>query len=157
MQTFLRITLVAAAVLGFAVRDARAKEPTGARPTQVVLLDPVAGSEGEAKARKTLFTSLTKHLKARGLTVTNSGSPRFRVRPSLVRVDVVHERGGVEVKVKAAVAFVDHGLVDAGFEQTASLRSESPKADPARLGAKALDAAAGAMAKDVAQRIAEKR
>jgi hypothetical protein len=35
--------------------------------------------------------------------------------------------------------------------------SESPKADPAGLKAKALDAAAGALAKDVAQRIAEKR
>jgi hypothetical protein len=157
MHAILRITLIAAVVLGIAVRDARAKEPTGAKPTQVVLLDPVAGSEGEAKARKTLFTSLTRHLKARGFTVTNSGSPRFRLRPSLIRVDVVRERRGAEVKVKAAVAFVDHGLVDAGFEQTASVGSESPKADPAGLKAKALDAAAGALAKDVAQRIAEKR
>jgi hypothetical protein len=157
MQAFLRVTLIAAMILGIAVRDARAKEPTGPKPTQVVLLDPVAGSGGEAKARKTLFTSLTKRLQARGFTVTNSGSPRFRLRPSLIRVDVVRERGGVEVKVKTAVAFVDHGLVDAGFERTASLRAESPKADPARLATKALDVAAGALAKDVAERIAEKR
>jgi hypothetical protein len=157
MQVLLRLTLAASLVLGIAVREARGKEPTGARATRVVLLDPVAGSEGEAKARRTLFAALTKHLKACGFTVATSGSPTFRVRPTLNRMDVVRERGGVEVKARASVTFVNHGLMDAGFERTASVRVESPKADPARLVARALDAAAGALARDVADRVAELR
>jgi hypothetical protein len=157
MRDLLRIALVTVLALGFAARDARATEPTAPRSTPVVLLDPVAGSERDAKARKTLFTALTKHLKARGLAVTTSGAPLYRLRPTLARVDVLRERGGVEVKVKTDVAFVRHGLMDAGFERTASLRAENSKADASRLTAQALDAAAGALARDVAEHIATRK
>ncbi len=152
-----RLALAAFLALGVASQDARAKEPAAARPAQAVLLDPVAGSEADAKARQALFTYLTKHLKARGLTVARSGSPPVRLRPTLLRVDVVRDRSSVEAKVKTSVAFVFHGLIDAGFERTATVRAGSPKADPYRITLSALDAAAGALAQDVAERVAEKK
>jgi hypothetical protein len=155
MQALLRIAVVSAVLFGAAPRDVRAKEPAAAKPTQVVLLDPVTGSDGDANARKTLYTSLTRHLKAQGFTVTSSGSPRFRLRPSLIRLDVVRKGGAVEVAAKTAIAVVEHGRLDTGFERLATVRSENPKARSAQLTASAIDAAAGALAKDAAGRIAE--
>lgn len=157
MPVLPRLALAAFLVLGVASQDAHAKEPAAATPTRAVLLDPVAGSEADARARQALFTYLTKHLKARGFTVARSGTPPVRLRPTLLRVDVVRDRSGVEVKVKTSVTLVFHGLMDAGFERTATVRAGSPKADASRITSSALDAAAGALAQDVAERVAEKK
>ena len=149
--------MVSVVLFGSVSRDTGAMEPAAAKADRVVLLDPVTGSEGDASARQTLYTSLARHLKAQGFTVTSSGSPRFRVRPSLVRLDVVRKGGAVEVAVKTSIAVVDNGRLDTGFERLASIRSENPKAGSTRLAKTALDAAASALAKDVAGRIAEKK
>lgn len=155
MQALLRIAVVSAVLIGTASQGDSAKKSTAAKPDRVVLLDPVTGSDGDASTRKTLHASLARHLKSRGFSVTVSGSPRFRLMPSLVRLDVVRTRGAVEVEVEVAIVLVDHGKMDAGFRRVASVRSENPKTGSTHLTATALAAAARALARDVAGRIAE--
>ena len=157
MTAHLRIVLAGALALGPAVTPALKGGARPARPAaRVVTVEPVQGDHGDATARATLRASLSKYLRAQGFTVGESPArPRYRLRPSVLRLEVAQGRAGVDVEVRASVVAVEGKRVVAIVEGGARARAATPAAGTAALTAQALDAAARKIAEDLGRRIGE--
>lgn len=147
----LRLALAGALALG-AVAPAHAGT---ARPVaRVVTVEPVEGLPGDASARETLRASLKKYLRRNGFDLSEGAArPRYRLRPSVLRLDVQRAGGHVEVEVRASVVALEGKKVVAIVEGGARARSAAPATGPGPLTAQALDAAAHKIAEDLAHRI----
>ncbi len=142
------------------VRDAaaRALEELSSRGgSRVVWIEEAQGKGGES-ARAALRASLAKHLARRGFSVVRQGDrAAFRIKPSVLSVDVAESAGKVTIAVKASAVAVDgSGRMAAMIEGGARLKASGGALGAAQqrdLSARALDAAANTLSEDLAARL----
>jgi hypothetical protein len=136
---------------------ARAHAELSAMATRAVALDEPQGSRAGPEARAALRESLTRHLRKQGFAVVGATEPAgYRLKPSVLEIDVAHAGGKVSISVKVSVVAVDsQGRMAAMVEGGARLRASGGSAGQAQeqLAARALDAAAVSLAEDLAARL----
>jgi len=141
-----------------AVRQAAARALdevlSGARS---VTIDAVQGDKGDAATRSRLRDALAGELARRGFAVVaGGGEGAYRLKPTVLLLEVSQGSGAVSVQVKASVVAVDRqgrvsAMVEGGARAEASLRS----GPPGQLTAQVLDAAARNISEDLARRLLE--
>jgi hypothetical protein len=126
----------------------------GRRSARSVVLDDVAGSGGDARARSALRSALAAHLARRGFSLVGADGG-WTLKPAVLAVDVRDGGGALTVEVKASVMAIDgEGHVAAMVEGRARARAAgAPPASAAPITAKALDAAAASICEDLARRL----
>jgi len=141
-----------------AVRAAAAKALSEllAASVRSVALEEAHG-EGGATAREALREALARHLRKQGFAVVGVSEPAgYRLKPSVLEIDVAQAGGKVSISVKVSVVAVDsQGRMAAMVEGGARLRASGGSAGQAQeqLAARALDAAAVSLAEDLAARL----
>lgn len=137
------------------VRDAARKALADllAASGRAVVLDDPQGRAGDAAARAALKESLARHLRQQGFAVVGAGERAgYRLKPSVLAVEVTRTNGRLHVSVKASVVAVDsQGRMAAMVEGGARLRASG--GGEQQLAARALDAAAGTISEDLAARL----
>jgi hypothetical protein len=140
------------------VRDAAARALAALAPErEAALAFSIEETSGHAAvATRTAFRdAIARHLRDRGYAVVERGAG-YRLKPSLLRVDVEQGSEATVVAVKAALVAVDGGgRMAAMLEAGARLRAAGkvPVGDVARYAVKAADAAAGTLCDDLAARL----
>ncbi len=141
-----------------AVREvaARAMEEA-ARGARSVVLEEVQGGQGDARARGALRAALATHLARQGFAVMESDEPvGWRLKPSVLALDVQQSGTHLRVEVKASVIAVDGaGRIAAMVEGGARARALGPGGAQWQLASQALEAAARSIAEDLARRLLE--
>jgi ABC-type uncharacterized transport system YnjBCD ATPase subunit len=126
-----------------------------AAASRAVALDDPQGRAGDAAARAALKESLTRHLRRRGFSVVGAADPAgYRLKPSVLELEITSGGGKITISVKASVVAVDsQGKMAAMVEGGALLRATGGSVGPAQLSARALDAAAVTLSDDLAARL----
>jgi hypothetical protein len=130
--------------------------PAAAAGARVVSLEDAVG-EGGAEARTALRDALDRHLREAGFTVAASGG--IRLKPSVIRVDVLDSGGKTVVAVSATLVAIEAGGRMAAMVQGGARLSASGRISPEKrrtYAARALDAAARSLSEDLAARLAER-
>ncbi len=120
-----------------------------------VAIEATQGKGGES-ARTAFGECLARHLSSRGFRVVDAGErAAYRIKPSLLALDVNENGGKVAIAVKASAVAVDaQGRMAAMLEGGARLRASG--ASPAargQLSVRALDAAARTLSEDLAAKL----
>jgi hypothetical protein len=140
-----------------AVRTAaqRALDELLSASSRALALDDPQGGAGDATARAALKESLTRHLRRQGFAVVGASEPAgYRLKPSVLELEVTVSGGRTTISVKASVVAVDsQGKMAAMVEGGARLRATGGTVGPAQLSARALDAAAVTLSDDLAKRL----
>jgi hypothetical protein len=122
----------------------------------LALEDPQGAAAGPA-ARAALRDALSRHLRRQGFAVVQGHEPAgYRLKPSVLELDVSQAGGKVTIAVKVSVVAVDsQGRMAAMVEGGARLRASSgqPGGGNDQLAARALDAAAVSLSEDLAARL----
>jgi hypothetical protein len=118
-----------------------------------VWLDEPQGRAGDAAARAALREALARHLRRQGFAVVDEREPAgYRLKPSVLELDVSSAEGRTVIAVKASVVAVDsQGRMAAMVEGGARLRASG--GGEQQLAARALEAAAGTISEDLAARL----
>lgn len=136
---------------------ARAHAELAAMATRAVALDEAQGARAGPEARAALREALTRHLRKQGFSVVGPSEPAgYRLKPSVLEIDVAQAGGKVSIAVKVSVVAVDsQGRMAAMVEGGARLRAAGGTAGqaPEQLAVRALDAAAVSLAEDLAARL----
>lgn len=137
---------------------ARAFAELQAASSRSVVLDETRGEAGGAGAREALREALARHLRKQGFAVVGPGEPAgYRLKASVLELDVSQSGGKTVIAVKASVVAVDsQGKMAAMVEGGARLRASgggSTAAAQKQLSEKALDAAAVSLSEDLAARL----
>jgi hypothetical protein len=122
------------------------------------VVEETSGSAGSPRARQALHDSIARHLKGRGYAVVETGGG-YRIKPSVLRLDVDTAGGRTTIAVRASLVAVDgKGRMAAILEGGARLRASGAIADAAldRYSVQALDAAARTLCDDLARRLGER-
>ncbi len=120
-----------------------------------VTIEATQGKGGES-ARTAFGESLARHLSQRGFKVLESGErAAYRIKPSLIALEVNENGGKVSIAVKASAVAVDaQGRMAAMLEGGARLRASGASAAArGQLSVRALDAAARTLSEDLAARL----
>jgi hypothetical protein len=120
-----------------------------------VAIEATTGKGGEA-ARAAFGQSLARHLSQRGFKVVGTGErAAYRIKPSVLVLDVDENGGRMSIAVKASAVAVDaQGRMAAMLEGGAKLKaSGAAPAARGQLSARALDAAARTLSEDLAARL----
>jgi HEAT repeats len=127
------------------------------RGARSVSLEEVQGGKGDARARASLHDALAMHLQRRGFAVVEGGEGvGYRLKPSMLVLDVVHSSAGLRVEVKASVIAIDgQGRIAAMVEGGARAKTATPGAASTQLAGQAVDAAARSISEDLAHRLLE--
>jgi len=120
-----------------------------------VSIEATQGKGGES-AHTAFGKSLARHLSKRGFTVVETGErAAYRIKPSLLALEVNESGGKLSIAVKASAVAVDaQGRMAAMLEGGARLKASG--ASPSvrwELSVRALDAAAGTLSEDLATRL----
>ncbi len=141
------------------VREAAAQalEELDARGARRITIEEVQGRGGDA-ARRALHAALSRHLAHRGFAVVDSGDhAAWRIKPSVLAVDVLDDDGRTTIAVRASAVAVDgQGRMAAMIESAARLKASGGGLGAARereLSTRALDAAARTLSEDLAARL----
>jgi HEAT repeat protein len=123
--------------------------------SRAVALDEPQGRAGDAAARAALKDSLARHLRRQGFSVVGALEPAgYRLKPSVLELEISIAGGKTTIAVKASVVAVDsQGKMAAMVEGGARLRATGGTAGSAQLAARALDAAAVSLSEDLAARL----
>jgi hypothetical protein len=127
---------------------------TPARGALVFSIEEISG-KGCATTRAAFRASLARHLRDRGYAVVESGAG-YRLKPSILRVDVESGAGSTVIAVKTSLVAVDgSGRMAAMLEGGARLKATGtvPKDAVERYAARAVDAAARTLCEDLAARL----
>lgn len=118
-------------------------------------LDDPQGRAGDAAARAALKDSLARHLRRKGFAVVGALEPAgYRLKPSVLELEISVAGGKTTIAVKASVVAVDsQGKMAAMVEGGARLRATGGSVGSAQLAARALDAAAVSLSDDLAERL----
>ncbi|MBI5070439.1 MAG: HEAT repeat domain-containing protein [Deltaproteobacteria bacterium] len=141
-----------------AVRNAAARALAELLAVSVrsVALEEAHGQGGKA-GREALRESLARHLRRQGFAVVGPGEPAgYRLKASVLELDVSQAEGKTVIAVKASVVAVDsQGKMAAMVEGGARLRASggSSAAAQRQLTDRALDAAAVSLSEDLAARL----
>ena len=143
---------------GVRTAAARAFAELRAASSRSVFLDETRGEAGGAGAREALREALARHLRKQGFAVVGPGEPAgYRLKASVLALDVSQSGGKTVIAVKASVVAVDsQGKMAAMVEGGARLRASgggSTVAAQKQLSEKALDAAAVSLSEDLAARL----
>lgn len=116
-----------------------------------------AQGQGGAAARQALQEALARHLRRQGFAVVGPGEAAgYRLKASVLELDVSQAGGRTIIAVKASVVAVDsQGKMAAMVEGGARLRASggSSAAAQEQLSERALDAAAVSLSEDLAARL----
>jgi len=116
-----------------------------------------AHGEGGAAAREALREALARHLRKQGFAVVGPGEAAgYRLKASVLELDVSQSGGRTVIAVKASVVAVDsQGRMAAMVEGGARLRASggSSAAAQKQMAERALDAAAVNLSEDLAARL----
>jgi len=118
-------------------------------------IEATGGKAGFDSTRAAFRESIVRHLRARGFEVVERGEG-YRLKPSLLRVDVEEGAGTTVIAVKASLVAVDgSGRMAAMLEGGARLKATGrlPGGALERYSAKAADAAARTLCEDLAGRL----
>jgi hypothetical protein len=133
-----------------ALRAGRALSP---RPSTLAFsIEKTGGKAGHDSTRRAFRESIARHLRARGYEVVEGGEG-YRLKPSLLRVDVEEGGGTTVIAVKASLVAVDGtGRMAAMLEGGARLKATGRLASGAveAYAARAVDAAARTLCEDLA-------
>ncbi len=137
------------------VRDAAARalaELRRDRRSRAVSLEEIQG-ELRGGDREAFAEALVRHLSRHGFDVVARGEPvAYRIKPSVLSLDVTEAGGRVLIAVKASAVAVDgRGRMAAMTEGSARLRATGGSGG--QLSARALDAAAKELSEDLAARL----
>lgn len=123
--------------------------------SRAVALDDPQGRAGDEAARAALKDSLTRHLRRQGFAVVGATEPAgYRLKPSVLELEISSAGGRTIIAVKASVVAVDsQGKMAAMVEGGARLRATGGSIGSAQLAARALDAAALTLSEDLAARL----
>ncbi len=129
----------------------------GGTRRHVVTVEEAQGKGGGA-ARSALQAALARHLAQRGFEVVGADEgATYRIKPSVLSIDVSEGAGSVVIVVKAAAVAVDEdGRMAAMIETGARLKASGTSlSDSARelLSVRALDAAARTLSEDLAAQL----
>ncbi len=122
------------------------------------VVEETAGSAGSPRARQELRDAIARHLKDRGFAVVDAGGG-YRIKPSVLRLDVDTAGGKTVIAVRASLIAVDgRGRMAAMLEGGARLKASGGIADAAidRYSLQAVDAAARTLCDDLAERLGER-
>ncbi len=151
-----------------ALREAGARDPDDAvrsaatraledllRGARSVSVEEVQGRTADARTRASLHDALALHLKRHGFAIVEGGEGTgYRLKPSMLLLDVTHSGAGLRVEVKASVIAIDgQGRIAAMVEGGARARTATPGAAAAQLAGQAVDAAARSISEDLARRL----
>jgi hypothetical protein len=120
-----------------------------------VVIEETQGKGGDS-ARSAFGQALARHLVQRGFTVVPAGErAAYRIKPSVLSVEVTESGGKILITVKASAVAVDtQGRMAAMLEGGARLRATgASSAARGQLSARALDAAAKTLSDDLAARL----
>jgi hypothetical protein len=121
---------------------------------RAVTVEAVQAGPGDAAACEALRAALVDQLRRQGFAVLQDGEVGFRLKPSLLVVQVQQAGGELRVEVKASVIAVDRqGGIAAMIEGGARAKTTTRGTAPALLTGRALEAAAGSIAQDLAGRL----
>ncbi|HUL60709.1 MAG TPA: HEAT repeat domain-containing protein [Anaeromyxobacteraceae bacterium] len=141
------------------VREAAARAlaewPAAVEGVLAFVIEEPAGDAGGAPARQALRDAIARHLRERGFAVVDSGGG-YRIKPSVLRLDVETADGKTVIAVRASLIAVDRGgRMTAMLEGGAKLRASGAVAQAAldRYSAQALDAAARTLCDDLAAKL----
>jgi hypothetical protein len=118
-------------------------------------IEETGGKAGGDSTRDAFRESIAKHLRARGYDVVEGGEG-YRLKPSLLRVEVEEGSGSTVIAVKASLVAVDGtGRMAAMLEGGARLKATGRLARGALedYSARAVDAAARTLCEDLAGRL----
>jgi hypothetical protein len=121
----------------------------------VLSIEETSGTAGCAATRAAFRDSLVRHLRDRGFRVVEQGAG-YRLKPSILRVDVESGAGTTVIAVKTSLVAVDGGgRMAAMLESGARLKATGslPGAAVERYAARAVDAAARTLSEDLAARL----
>jgi hypothetical protein len=139
-----------------ALMDLSPRARGGAR-RHLVTVEEAQGKGGGA-ARSALHAALARHLAQRGFQVVGAGEgAAYRIKPSVLSIDVSEGTGNVVIAVKAAAVAVDEdgrmaAMIETGARLKASGTNLSGEAQD-QLSARALDAAAKTLSEDLAAQL----
>jgi HEAT repeats len=139
-----------------AVRDAAARALDElVRGARSVSIEPVQGPQGDARAWAALRDALGANMARHGFAVAAAGEAAgWRLKPSVLVVDVARAGGGQRVEVKASVIAVDaQGRIAAMVEGGARARTAGAAPGAPQLTEQALEAAARSISEDLAARL----
>jgi len=128
----------------------------GARRHRVTV-EEAQGKGGDA-ARSALHAALARHLAQRGFQVVGADEgATYRIKPSVLSIDVSEGAGNVVIAVKAAAVAVDEdgrmaAMIETGARLKATGTNLSGQAQD-QLSARALDAAARTLSEDLAAQL----
>jgi hypothetical protein len=117
-------------------------------------IEEVSGTAGGRPDRDALRDAIEKHLRAGGYAVVDGGA--YRLKPSILSMEVESGGGKTTVAVRAALVAVDgRGRMAAMLEGAARLKASGAASESAlgRYAAAALDAAAKTLCEDLAARL----
>jgi hypothetical protein len=140
------------------VRDAAARALAASAPRGEAMafsIEEPGGKAGAPAARAALRDSLARHLRSRGFSVVERGGG-YRLKPSLLRLDVESGAAGTVIAVTASLVAVDgQGRMAAMLEGGARLKATGtlPGGAIERYSARAVDAAARTLCDDLAARL----
>jgi hypothetical protein len=138
------------------VRDSAAKAVAAFAPNVLAFsIEETSGQAGGSSVRAALRDAIARQLRDRGYSVVERGAG-YRLKPSLLSVDVEEGGGGTIIAVKASLVAVDgHGRMAAMLEGGARLKATGriPGGDLPRYSAKAVEAAARTLCEDLAARL----
>lgn len=116
-----------------------------------------ASGKGGASARAALRAALARHLHQAGFSVVDPEEAAFRVKPSVLSVEVSESGGKVFVSVKAAAVAVGlDGRMAAMIQGGARVKATGARPSPAmreQLSVTALEAAARTLSEDLASQL----
>lgn len=128
-----------------------------ASSSRALALDEPQGELAGPAARAALHEALSRHLRRQGFAVVAGHEPAgYRLKPSVLELDVAQAGGKLTISVKVSVVAVDsQGRMAAMVEGGARLRARGGQAGggPDQLAARALDAAAVSLSEDLAARL----
>jgi len=139
-----------------ALMDLSPRARPGAR-RRVVTVEEAQGKGGGA-ARDALYASLARYLAQHGFQVVGADEgATYRIKPSVLSIDVSEGAGNVVIAVKAAAVAVDEdgrmaAMIETGARLKASGTNLSGSAQD-HLSARALDAAARTLSEDLAAQL----
>jgi hypothetical protein len=130
----------------------------GRSHARALAIEEAQGSGGDAAMRKALRGALGRHLAERGFSVVDTAQgAAYRIKPSILSLEVAEAGGKTLVVVRASAVAVDGtGRMAAMIESSARLRADGrglSRAAQARLSAQAIDAAAGGLSEDLAAKL----
>jgi len=127
-------------------------------PSATVVSVEEAQGKGGGAVRGALHAALAHHLAQRGFQVVGADEgAQYRIKPSVLSIDVSEGAGSVVIAVKAAAVAVDEdgrmaAMIETGARLKASGTNLSGEAQD-QLSARALDAAARTLSEDLAAQL----